>query len=79
MLRLIRKFSWPFILYSVLLTGIIFPLFNHDRITGPDPLNLSFVFTLAPYVFYVAIGAIWTHEQIESKFKGYIFLKLRPC
>jgi len=78
MLRLIKKFSWPFILYSVLLTGMIFPLFNHDRITGPDPLSLSFVFTLAPYVFYVAIGAIWTHEQIEYKFKGHIFLKLLP-
>jgi hypothetical protein len=73
-----KKFCWPFILYSVLLTGLVFTLFNHDRVTGPDPLSLSFVFTLAPFVFYVAIGAIWTHEQIEYKFKGYTFLKLLP-
>jgi len=78
MLRLLKKFSWPFILYSVLLTGLVFPLFNHDRVTGPNPLSLSFVFSIAPYVFYVAIGAIWTHEQIEYKFKGHIFLKLLP-
>lgn len=78
MLRLLKKFSWPFISYSLLLTGLVFPLFNHDRVTGPDPLSLSFVFTLAPYVFYVAIGAIWTHEQIEFKSKGHIFLKLLP-
>lgn len=78
MLRLLKKFSWPFILYSVLLTGLVFPLFNHDRVTGPNPLSLSFVFSIAPYVFYVVIGGIWTHEQLESKSKGYFFLKLLP-
>lgn len=78
MLRLIQKFSWPFVLYPILLIGIAFPLFNHDRLTGPDPLSLSFVFTLTPYLFYVAIGAVWTHEQMEFKSKGYFFLKLLP-
>lgn len=78
MLRLMKKFSWPFILYPILLIGIAFPLFNYDRLTGPDPLDLSFVFILTPYLFYVAIGAIWTHEQMEFKSKGYLFLKLLP-
>ena len=74
MLRLIKKFSWPFMLYPILLIGIAFPLFNHDRLTGPDPLSLSFVFSLTPYLFSVAIGAMWTHEQLEFKSKGYFFL-----
>lgn len=78
MLRLMQKFCWPFILYPVGLTGIAFPLFNHDRLTGPDPLSLSFVFTLTPYLFYVVIGAIWTQEQMEFKSKGYSILKLLP-
>ena len=73
-----RKFSLMFIFYTVLIFGIAMPLFNHDRITGPDPLSLSFVFYLAPYMFLVAIGSLWAHELMEEKTKSYEFLRLLP-
>jgi hypothetical protein len=78
MLHLLKKFSLPFILYILLAVGLVFPLFNHDRLTGPDPLTLNFVFTLAPYLFFVVLGAIYIHEQLEQKSNGYAFLRTLP-
>jgi hypothetical protein len=78
MLRLLKKFSIPFILYILLAVGLVFPLFNHDRLTGPNPLSLNFVFTLAPYLFFVALGAVYIHEQLEQKSNGYAFLRMLP-
>lgn len=78
MLRLMKKFSLMFIFYAVLIFGIVTPLFNYDRMTGPDPLSLSFVFYLAPYMFLVAIGSLWAHELMEEKTKSYEFLRLLP-
>jgi hypothetical protein len=78
MLRLIQKFSLSFILYLFLSVGLVFPLFNHDRLTGPDPFTLNFVFTLAPYLFFVVLGAVYIHEQLEQKSNGYAFLRTLP-
>jgi hypothetical protein len=78
MFRLLQKFSLSFILFILLSVGLVFPLFNHDRITGPDPLTLNFVFTLAPYLFFVVLGAIIIHEQFEQKTNGYPFLRTLP-
>ena len=63
MIYLMKKFSFIFILYLLLAVGLVFPLFNYDRLTGPDPLTLNFVFTLAPYLFFVVLGAVYIHEQ----------------
>jgi len=73
-----QKFSISFILYIFLAVGLVFPLFNHDRLTGPDPLTLNFVFTLAPYLFFVVLGAVYIHEQLEQKTNGYSFLRTLP-
>jgi hypothetical protein len=73
-----QKFSISFILYISLAVGLVFPLFNHDRLTGPDPLTLNFVFTLAPYLFFVVLGAVYIHEQMEEKTNGYSFLRILP-
>ncbi len=77
MLRLMKKFSFWYLLYPGLLLVFGLPLFNHDRLTGPDPLSLSFASYLAPMVWLV-LGAMWSHEQMENKFNGYAFLKILP-
>ncbi len=78
MLHLLKKFSLPFLVYILLAVGLVFPLFNYDRLTGPDPLTLNFVFTLAPYLFFVVLGAVYIHEQLEQKSNGYAFLRTLP-
>jgi len=78
MLQLLKKFSLPFLVYILLAVGLVFPLFNYDRLTGPDPLTLNFVFTLAPYLFFVVLGAVYIHEQLEQKSNGYAFLRTLP-
>jgi hypothetical protein len=77
MIHLMKKFSFMYILYPVLLLGFGLPLFNHDRVTGPDPLGLSFAIYLAPMVWLV-LGAMWSHEQMENKANGYAFLRTLP-
>jgi len=78
MFHLTKKFSLIFILFILLAVGLVFPLFNYDRVTGPDPLTLNFVFTLAPYLFFVVLGAVYIHEQLEQKSNGYAFLRTLP-
>lgn len=78
MFHLIKKFSLPFILFILLAVGLVFPLFNYDRLTGPNPLTLNFVFTLAPYLFFVVLGAVYIHEQLEQRSNGYAFLRTLP-
>ncbi len=73
-----KKFSPIFILYSIIMAGLVFPLMNHDRLTGPDPLTLNFVFTMAPFLFLIVLGAIFVHEQFEHKSNGYAFLRILP-
>ena len=78
MLRLMKKFSFIFIIFIILAVGLVFPLFNHDRLTGPNPLTLNFVFILAPYLFFVVLGAVYMHEGLEQKSNGYAFLRMLP-
>jgi hypothetical protein len=72
-----KKFSFWYILYPSILLVFGLPMFNHDRLTGPDPLSLSFATYLAPMIWLV-LGAMWSHEQMESKANGYTFLKILP-
>ncbi len=64
--------------YFVIYIGAVFPAFNYDRLTSPDPLSLVFPLYLVPYLFMAVMAAIWIHEQIESKSKGYAFLSSLP-
>ena len=75
---LIKKFSFFFIVFFIIMTGAVFPAFNHDRLTSPDPLSLTFVLYLTSYLMMVVIASIWTHEQWESKTQGYAFLRSLP-
>ena len=77
MLRLMKKFSFWYLMYPGLLLAFGLPMFNHDRLTGPDPLSLSFATYLAPMIWLV-LGAMWSHEQMESKSNGYAFLRILP-
>jgi hypothetical protein len=77
MLRLMKKFSLWYLLYPSFLLVFGLPMFNYDRLVGPDPLSLSFATYLAPMVWLV-LGAMWSHEQMESKSNGYAFLRILP-
>jgi hypothetical protein len=77
MLRLMKKFSFWYLLYPGLFLVFGLPLYNHDRLVGPDPLGLSFAIYLAPMIWLV-LGAMWSHEQMESKSNGYAFLRILP-
>jgi hypothetical protein len=77
MLRLMKKFSFWYLLYPFLLLVFGLPLFNHDRLVGPDPFGMSFAFYLAPMIWLV-LAAMWSHEQMESKANGYAFLRILP-
>ena len=78
MLRILQKFSVVFIGYLIIVLAFTFPTYNHDRLTGPNPLDLSFPFYLTFGLFWLIIATIWLHEQMEDKNKGYEFLKLLP-
>lgn len=78
MLRLIRKYSLIFFFYQMIYYATLFPAMNYDRITGPDPLDLSFVLYLNIYMLFIIIGSIWGHEQFEHKSRGYQFLRTLP-
>lgn len=77
MLRLMKKFSLWYILYPGLLLVFGLPMFNYDRLAGPDPLSLSFATYVAPMIWLV-LAAMWAHEQMESKANGYAFLRILP-
>lgn len=72
-----KKFSFWYLLYPGLLLVFGIPLYNHDRLVGPDPLGLSYAIYLAPMIWLV-LGAMWSHEQMESKANGYSFLRILP-
>ncbi len=77
MFRLMKKFSLWYVLYPVLLLVFALPMFNYDRLSGPDPMSLDFATYLAPMVWLV-LAAMWSHEQMESKSNGYAFLRILP-
>jgi hypothetical protein len=67
-----------FLLFLGTYLGLLFPMLNQDRLLGPDPLDLSFVLYLNSYTYWIILGAIWAHEQLENKYKGTAFLKILP-
>ncbi|MBN1223070.1 MAG: ABC-2 transporter permease [Candidatus Aminicenantes bacterium] len=75
---LIRKFSFFFVSFLLIALGGIFPLMNYDRLTAPDPGSIHFALTLMPFIFWVVIGATWSHEQWEDRYNGYALLSILP-
>jgi hypothetical protein len=78
MLRLIRKFSTMHVFYLGIYALFLFPLLNHDRITGPDTEDPSYIFYQGVFIIWVALGALWAHESMEYKTTGYRFLSTLP-
>lgn len=78
MLRLIKKFSLMYVFYLGLYILLLFPLLNHDRITGTDTEDPSYIFYQGVFIIWVALGALWAHESMEHKTTGYRFLRILP-
>ena len=73
-----KKFAFVYFGYLVLVLSLMYPLFNHDRLTGPRPLDLSFGYMQAFMIFWVIFASMWMQEQIEFKANGYKFLRTLP-
>ena len=73
-----KKYAFVYYGYMALVLGLMYPLFNHDRLTGPRPLDLSFGYFQAISIFWVIFASMWMHEQIEFKANGYNFLRTLP-
>jgi hypothetical protein len=67
-----------FLIYQGLYFGMFFPLINRDRLTGENPLDLSFVLYLNMYMIWLILGSVWGQEQMENKSNGYAFLSTLP-
>jgi hypothetical protein len=79
MWQLIKKFSPVFLLYLGLYALIFFPLLNYSRFTqDEDPAELIYLLYQGAWGFWIILGAIWVHEQIESKRNSYGFLRTLP-
>lgn len=78
MVHLLRKFSLLFIFYIALYMFVFFPLLNFNRIKGNDQLDLVYILYQGSFLFWIALGAIWAHENMENKTNGYKFLRTLP-
>jgi hypothetical protein len=78
MLRLVQKFSLMYVFYLGLYVIFFFPLLNYDRVTGPDTEDPSYIFYQGIFLIWVVLGALWAHENMEQKTKGYRFLRILP-
>lgn len=78
MLRLIKKFAFVYLGYMAIILGLLYPLYNYDRLTGPHPLDLSFGYIQAFQIFWIIFASMWMQEQIEFKANGYKFLRTLP-
>ena len=68
-----------FIFYLGLYAFVFFPLLNYSRFTvDEDPAELIYLLFQGAWGFWIVLGAIWVHEQMESKSKGYTFLRTLP-
>ena len=76
--RLIKKYAFIYYGYMAIVLGLLFPLYNHDRLTGPRPMDLSFGYMQAIGIFWVIFASIWMSEQFEFKTSGYKFLQTLP-
>ncbi len=73
-----KKYTFVYYGYMILVLGLMYPLLNHDRLTGPRPLDLSFGYFQAISIFWIIFASMWMHEQIEFKANGYNFLRSLP-
>lgn len=73
-----KKYAFVYYGYMAVVLCVLYPLINHDRLTGPRPLDLSFGFIQAISIFWVLFASMWMHEQIEFKANGYKFLRTLP-
>jgi len=73
-----KKYAFVYYGYMALVLGLMYPLLNHDRLTGPRPLDLSFGYWQAISIFWVLFASMWMQEQIEFKANGYKFLRILP-
>jgi len=73
-----KKFAFVYYGYMAIILGFLYPLYNHDRITGPRPLDLSFGYWQAIQIFWVIFASMGMAEQIEFKANGYKFLRTLP-
>ena len=73
-----KKYAFVYYGYMAIILGFLYPLYNHDRITGPRPLDLSFGYWQAIQIFWVIFTSMWMQEQIEFKANGYKFLRTLP-
>jgi len=79
MWALIKKFSPMFIFYLGLYALIFFPLLNYSRFTlDEDPAELIYLLYQGAWGFWIVLGAVWVHEQMEAKSKSYAFLRTLP-
>lgn len=78
MFHLVKKFSFMFLLYQGMYYVLLLPLLNYDRLTGPDPLDPSFVLYLNNFMLWLIIGSVWAQEQLEFKNNGDAFLRILP-
>jgi len=78
MWRLIRKYSFFYVFYLILYAALIFPLMNHDRVTGPRPFDMFFIIFQSNHIFWILMGSIFSQEQIEYKSNSRNFLGVLP-
>ncbi len=78
MLRLMKKFAVVYYGYMAIILGLLYPLYNYDRLKGSDPFDLSFGYTQAFGIFWIIFASMWMSEQIEFKANGYKFLRTLP-
>jgi hypothetical protein len=78
MLTLVKKNSSFFIFYLATYFGFLFPFINYDRLHSPAPIDVSFIFYITIYIYWLVLGAIYSHEQMEHKNNGYAFLRNFP-
>lgn len=78
MMTLIKKFSLMFIIYILLYAVLLFYFIQNAQSDAPNPNDMGFVYVLSPYLIWVVIGALWSHEQMERKTQGYRVLAELP-
>lgn len=68
-----------FLLYIGLYAILFFPLLNYSRFTqDEDPAELIYLLYQGAFGFWIVLGSIWVHEQVESKNNSYNFLRALP-
>jgi len=78
MWRLVRKFSFMFLVYQGIFYAFLVPLVYFKGLSDLDPPEPAVVFMLQTYIFLIILGSVWSSEQLEHKTNGYAFLQILP-